>query len=307
MKRFFSILLVLFLFFQINLQYVMATDVYDSSKETVRSLEKGNEGHLLTPEGLTAIPDRAYANNTKITRVVVADGVKTIGREAFAGCVNLRYIFLPKSVENLGKDVFKDCPRCYKDPDGVFVCAEIGISRKVLDQLYDQELEVRTAERDGKACFTTEMTQYPIVGRPWAITPFRYTVTKKTDTEREVTVINVDSTEKSRKSLNIPDTVTIARKVYKVVGIQKNAFKGMKKLKTVTVGKNIKEIDSNAFRNCKKLTTVKIKSKNCTFSGKGIWKGTSKKLTVKVPKGSLKKMRKRLKKTGLKKSGVKAL
>ena len=28
----------------------------------------------------------------------------------------------------LGKDVFKDCPRCYKDPDGVFVCAEIGIS-----------------------------------------------------------------------------------------------------------------------------------------------------------------------------------
>ena len=121
-----------------------------------------------------------------------------------------------------------------------------------------------------------------------------------------MTVINVDESEKSRKSLNIPDTVTIARKVYKVVGIQKNAFKGMKKLKTVTVGKNVKKIDSNAFRNCKKLTTVKIKSKNCTFSGKGMWKGTSKKLTVKVPKSSLKKMQKRLKKTGLKKSSVNA-
>ncbi len=285
----------------------MATDVYDSSKETVRSLEKGNEGHLLTPEGLTAIPDRAYANNTKITRVVVADGVKTIGREAFAGCVNLRYIFLPKCVENLGKDVFKDCPRCYKDPDGVFVCAEIGISRKVLDQLYNQELEIRTAERDGEASFTTQMTLYSIVGRPWGFPLFRYTVTKKTDTVREVTLKDIQDTEKSRKTISIPDTVTIARKVYRVVGIEKNAFKGMKKLKTVTVGKNVKKIDSNAFRNCKKLTTVKIKSKNCTFSGKGIWKGTSKKLTVKVPKGSLKKMRKRLKKTGLKKSGVKAL
>ena len=122
-----------------------------------------------------------------------------------------------------------------------------------------------------------------------------------------MTVINAKYYEKPQKSLSIPDTVTIAKKVYKVVGIQKNAFKGMKKLKTVTVGKNVKKIDSNAFRNCKKLTTVKIKSKNCTFSGKGMWKGTSKKLTVKVPKSSLKKMQKRLKKTGLKKSAVKAL
>lgn len=143
---------MLFLIFQLNFQYVMATDVYDSSKESVRSLEKGNEGHLLTPEGLTVISDRAYANNIKITRVVVADGVKTIGREAFAGCVNLRYIFLPKSVENLGKDVFKDCPRCYKDSDGIFVCAEIGISRKVLDQLYDQELEVQQGDEEAKDC-----------------------------------------------------------------------------------------------------------------------------------------------------------
>ena len=124
---------------------------------------------------------------------------------------------------------------------------------------------------------------------------------------REVTLKDIQDTEKSRKTISIPDTVTICRKVYKVVGVEKNAFKGMKKLKKVTVGKNVKKIDSNAFRNCKKLTTVKIKSKNCTFSGKGIWKGTSKKLTVKVPKGSLKKMQKRLKKTGLKKSGVKAL
>ena len=307
MKKVLSILIVLFLAFQISVQHAIAADVYDIDKEWARSLERGNEGHLLTPEGLAVISDRAYANNTKITRVVVADGVNTIGKEAFAGCVNLRYIFLPKSVENLGKDVFKDCPRIYKDPDGVFVCVETGISRKVLDQLYDQELEVRSANREGKACFTTQITSYPIVGRPWGLSLFRYTVTKKTDTVREVTLKDIQNTETSRKSLNIPDTVTIARKVYEVVGIEKNAFKGMKKLKTVTVGKNVKKIESNAFRNCKKLTTVKIKSKNCIFSGKGIWKGTSKKLTVKVPKGSLKKMQKRLKKTGLKKSAVKAI
>jgi len=307
LKKVLSVFLALLVVSQVNVQSVSATDVYDTGKETVRTLDKNNAGHLLTPEGLTVISERAYANRTKITRVVVADGVKTIGKEAFAGCVNLRYIFLPKSVESLGKDAFKGCPRIYKDEQGVLVCCETGISQKVLDQLYDQELEVRSADRDAEPMFVLYMTGYPIVGRPWNVSSIRYRVTKKTDTVREVTLINVDSTAKSRKSITIPDTVMMAKKVYKVVGIEKNAFKGMKKLKTATVGKNVKKIDNNAFRNCKKLTTVKIKSRNCSFSGKGIWKGTSKKLTVKVPKSSLKKMRKRLKKTGLKKNAVKAM
>ena len=307
-KKIASIFIVLFLAFQFCGQSVAEADyrAQDVEKETVRNVGKGEDGFLATPEGETVIASRSYAGNTRIVNVIVADGVKSIGDEAFAGCVNLEYIFLPKSVEKLGNDVFKNCPRIYKDKRGVLVCCEYGISKNVLDQLHDQELEVRTHDRDAKPIFTAQLTLYPIVGKPWPVSPFRYTVTKKTDTVREVTVINVDSAERSRKSLEIPDTVTICRKVYKVVGIEKNAFKGMKKLKTVTVGKNVKKIDSNAFRNCKKLTTVKIKSKNCTFSGKGMWKGTSKKLTVKVPKSSLKKMQKRLKKTRLKKSAVKA-
>ncbi len=307
-RRIISFLLLLLLTFQFQGQSVVAegNPGQSAEKQTVRDVGRGTDGFLATPEGDATIASRAYANNVKIVSVIVADGVKTIGDEAFAGCVNLEYIFLPKSVEKLGKDVFKECPRIFQDKKGVLVCCEVGISKNVLDQLYEQELEIRTSDRNEKPIFASYATRYPIVGKPWAVKFFRYTVTKKTDTVREVTVINVDESEKSRKTISIPDTVTICRKVYKVVGVEKNAFKGMKKLKKVTVGKNVKKIDSNAFRNCKKLTTVKIKSKNCTFSGKGMWKGTSKKLTVKVPKSSLKKMQKRLKKTGLKKSAVKA-
>ena len=311
-RRLLALFLVLLMVFQINGQSTAAADsAQEVEKQTVRDMGNGTDGYFVTPEGDVTISSRAYANNTKLVYVIVADSVKTIEDEAFAGCVNLRYVFLPKSVTSLGKNVFKGCPRFYWKEgaivSGMTVNCEKGIAAKVWDQLYDQELQIQMVVRDAPPISGGPIMRYPQVGRPWAITPFRYMVTKKTDAEREVTVINVDSTKKSRKSLNIPDTVTMAKKVYKVVGIEKNAFKGLKKLKTVTVGKNIKKIDNNAFRNCKKLTTVKIKSKNCTFSGKGIWKGTSKKLTVKVPKGSLKKMQKRLKKTGLKKSGVKAL
>lgn len=92
-----------------------------------------------------------------------------------------------------------------------------------------------------------------------------------------------------------------------MVGIEKNAFKRAKKVKTLTIGKNVKKIDNHAFKNCKKLKTVKILAKDCKLSGKDIWRGTPKKLVVKVPKSALKKMQKRLKKSGLKNATVTAL
>ncbi|MCI8339863.1 MAG: leucine-rich repeat domain-containing protein [Lachnospiraceae bacterium] len=311
-RKLLALFLVLLMAFLINGQSVaVAGDAQEVKNQTVRDVGKGTDGYFMTPEGEVAISSRAYANNTKLVYVIVADSVKTIEDEAFAGCVNLRYVYLPKSVTSLGKNVFKGCPRFYWKKgliaEGMTVACEKGISTNVLDQLYDQELQIDMVVRDAPPISGGPIMRYPQVGRPWGFPLFRYTVTKKTDTVREVTLKDIQDTQKSRKSLSIPDTVTIAKKIYKVVGIEKNAFKGMKKLKTVTVGKNVKKIDKNAFRNCKKLNTVKIKSKNCTFSGKGMWKGTSKKLTVKVPKSSLKKMQKRLKKTGLKKSAVKAL
>ena len=279
------------------LAYDVTAAEQTNPENSASSTEKVKDGYFTTPEGLTTIADRAYANNTKLIRVTIADGVRTIGTEAFADCTNLNYIFLPKSVEKLGKHVFKNCPK-------LFVHAESGISNKVIDQLYDQELQYRIASK-GQKVFDSMGMAYPKVGSSERMNDIIYTVTKKTDTTREVTVRCVDMS--SRTKVTIPATVKMAKKTYRVVGIEKRAFRHMKNVKTITIGKNVKKIDNQAFRNCKKLSTVKILSKNCRFSGKSIWKGTSKKLTVKVPKTVLKKMRERLKNTRLKKTAVKAL
>ena len=294
-KKILVTMLALLLTCQMIVYDVTVANSQDSGEATVTSTEK--DGYLTTPEGLTAIADRTYANNPKLTHVTISDGVRTIGTEAFAGCTNLDYIFLPKSVEKLGKHVFRNCPT-------LLVHAESGISDKVIDQLYDQELEYRIAPKSQKI-FHSYKTLYPELGRPWSVNGITYTVTRKTDTTREVTVRWIDMS--SRTKVTIPATVKMAKKTYKVVGIEKRAFRYMKKIKTVTIGKNVKKIDNQAFRNCKKLSTVKILSKNCRFAGKNIWKGTPKNLTVMVPKSVLKKMRGRLKKTGLKKTAVKAL
>ena len=148
------------------------------------------------------------------------------------------------------------------------------------------------------------------MGRYWSVNNIRYKVVKKTDTEREVVAMNLSYAKNSDKNkvkkVVIPNTVALAGKTYRVVGVNKNAFKGLKNLTTVTIGKNVRNIGAKAFYGCKKLKNVKIQTKKCTFSGKSIWKKTSKKLVVKVPKSALKKMRKQLKKSGLKAKAVKA-
>ena len=260
-------------------------------------LEESNEGHIITPKGLTVIKSRTYANNKKLTKVIVADGVTTMEAEAFAGCTNLTAVAIPKSVTKIGENVFEACPN-------VCVLVEKGIAQNVIDQLYLQELQYKVVGRDDTA-IDESMIVYPKVGAIRNKNDIRYTVTQKTESRREVTVKAVELA--SKKSIKIPATITLAKKSYKVVGIEKNAFKRAKKVKTLTIGKNIKKIDNHAFKNCKKLKTVKILAKDCKLSGKSIWKGTSKKLVVKVPTSVLKKMQKRLEKSGLKDATVKAL
>ena len=109
---------------------------------------------------------------------------------------------------------------------------------------------------------------------------------------------------KTQATVKIPTTVTINKEVYKVTSIAKNCFKGNKKLKTITISKNIKTIGANAFSGCKNLKTIKITSNSLTKKsvGKNAFKGIHKKAVIKVPKKKLKSYQKILKGKGQAKS-----
>ena len=88
---------------------------------------------------------------------------------------------------------------------------------------------------------------------------------------------------------------------YKVTSIAKNAFKNNKKLKTVTVGKNVSKMGANVFTGCKKLKTITIKSTKLTAKtlSKSTFKGITKATTIKVPKKKLSAYKKLFKSRGL--------
>ncbi len=135
---------------------------------------------------------------------------------------------------------------------------------------------------------------------------------KKTVTKKGITYkisgssAKVTKAKKTIKSAVIPATVKINGKKYKVTAISKNAFKNCKKLKKVTIGKNVKTISANAFRNCKKLKKIVFKGTKATKIGKNAFKGIAAKAVFRTPKKALKKYKKALKKkVGFKKKTMK--
>lgn len=70
---------------------------------------------------------------------------------------------------------------------------------------------------------------------------------------------------------------------YKVTSIAPNAMKGNKKLKSLTIGDNVKHIKAYAFAGCTDLSTVTF-GKNVTTIRKGAFKGcTGLKKTILLP------------------------
>ena len=127
-----------------------------------------------------------------------------------------------------------------------------------------------------------------------------YKVTKIENAKNaQVTITRLD---KKKSSIVIPDYITINGVKCKVVTIKKKALYKGRKLKKLTIGKNVQTIEDNAFNGCKNLKSITIKSTVLKKVGKNAIKGIHKKAVIKVPKKQYKKYKKLFgKKSGFKK------
>ena len=119
---------------------------------------------------------------------------------------------------------------------------------------------------------------------------------------KKKTVVLVKPRKANNTSFNVPKSVKLANGRYKVVGIEKNAFKNNRKLKKVVIGSQVTKIGAKAFSGAKNLKTITIKSKSLKSVGKNAFKGINKKCKIKVPAKKLNSYKKLLSKKGQKAS-----
>ncbi len=142
------------------------------------------------------------------------------------------------------------------------------------------------ADAEGKTEITKESTVIPMLkvvkGKTYKVSGQSYKVTKVATAKAQGTVTFTKA--KNAKKVTVPATVKLADgKVYKVTQVGAKAFTA-KKIRTVTIGKNVKKLAKNAFAKSK-ATKVILKTKLLKKAGvKGSLK-SSKVKTVQVKVG----------------------
>ena len=104
--------------------------------------------------------------------------------------------------------------------------------------------------------------------------------------------------DKAVSNVKIPATISINGYKFKVTGISQNAFAKNKKVKSVTIDKNVTSIGSNAFLNCSSLKSMQIKGTSIKKIGKNAFKGVGKNAVIRVPKKARRSYAAKLKKAG---------
>ena len=117
----------------------------------------------------------------------------------------------------------------------------------------------------------------------------QYKITNLSETKKTVSYVKPNA---KKAAVSVPATVKIQGETFKVTEIAKKAFYKDKKIKKVTIGKNITKIGDKAFYGCKSLKKVTIKSKKISKVGKKAFGDTSKKLKFLMPKSKQKKYKK---------------
>lgn len=151
---------------------------------------------------------------------------------------------------------------------------KVKLGKKTLKQGTDYTVSYKNNKNIGKATVTIKgkgkyegsikkTFQITVAkGKTYTAGNYKYKMTNaSTNGKGTVTLAATKKSKSDSKftSCKITDTVKIGGKTFKVTAIGDNAFKGYKKLKTITIeSKNIKSVGKDAVKNIHKKATIKV-------------------------------------------------
>ena len=257
------------------------------------------------PKSVTSIGARAFENCSGLTSIIIPEGVTNIGYSAFWGCSGLTSITIPKSVTSIDMDAFFECSglTSITIPDSVTSIGDhaFGLCNKLVISCHKDSEIYKYAKANYLPVITIPVTEKPAKkGTTLTVSSKKIKVKVTSSSKKNPTVTVTKITDKNAKKLTIPATVKVKGVTYKVTAVSDKAFKGNKKLTTVTIGSNVTKIGKEAFAGCKNLKKITVTAGKLKTISKNAFKGINKKATITV-KGT-KKAKTALKKQLKKKS-----
>ena len=266
------------------------------------------------PEDVTSIGDFAFSDFGGLTSITIPKSVTSIKYGAFSNCGNLTSVTIPNSVKSIGEQVFSYCGNlvisCYQDSEIYKYAINNNIPVKIIPAAENPWADTKKDEQSGNTGNNskpddskqnnTEPATPAKKGTTLTVSSKKIKVKVTSSSKKNPTVTITKFTDKKARKLTIPATVKVKGVTYKVTSISDKAFKGNKKLTTVTIGSNVTKIGKEAFAGCKNLKKITVTAGKLKTISKNAFKGINKKATITV-KGT-KKAKTALKKQLKKKS-----
>lgn len=176
------------------------------------------------------------------------------------------------------------------------------MKRRILSIFMSLVLILSTVMVGSPASVAEAKSKDKMVGKTFVSGQYRYKVVSVKKQSGTVTMTGAKS--QSITDITMPATVKKDGYTFKVTAIANNAFKGYKKLKSVTTNTELKTIGNNAFNGCGKLNDINIATTKLTSVGKNALKGISATAVIEVPGSKISSYQKLLKGSGQKSTVV---
>ena len=219
-------------------------------------------------KAVTEIGWEAFKACSRLTSIVIPNGVTSIGKDAFLDCTSLTSIAIPESVTSIGKDAFLGCPSLKSikvDPSNPKFDSRGGCNAII-------ETETNTLLR---GCVNTAI--------PGSVSKIGlhafYSCESLTSMAIPNSVTSIGEYAfwdcKSLTSIAIPDSVT---------SIGDSAFLGCSSLTAITIPDSVTAIGERAFQYCSSLASITI-SDSVTSIGNSAFLQCSSLKSITIPEG----------------------
>lgn len=221
-------------------------------------------GYNGTTYNVVAIDNSAFAYNTGITSLSIANGIKSIGSMAFFNCSGLTALSFPESVTEIGDYAFHSCTG--------LTSLTFPTSVKVLGPVFQYCLKLTKLTFSYK-CVVTELKgtfqnckALTSVSLPNTLEEIGESTFEDCNTLESVKFGSTNKLKKigygafrgcKIKTLDIPEGVEEIGGM--ALGAMNGSFNTNKTLTTVTLPSTLKKIEYNTFNNCGALTSLTIK------------------------------------------------
>ncbi len=206
---------------------------------------------------VTVITKDAFAQNTTLKDVEIAESVKGLEKSLFAGCTSLTTVKIDCDVEEIDADFFKNCSSL----ESIEINGDI---KKIVDALFEGHKKLKTVKLGGDV---------DEIGKD-AFKDCESLETFEFDKKKKVKKIGESAFEgcKSLKEIFIPGSLEVIEKTtFKnceklakieietgVKEIEESAFEGCSSLEEITIPSTVKKVGEMAFKDCAKLTKVEL-------------------------------------------------